>query len=288
VKGVQMNEPKYERAFTLIELLVVISIIAILMAVLMPALRKAREQAQSVVCKSQLKDLGYMFKLYAADHENQVTPTVKMEDEHLSVSYLRWPCRLGPYYDTDMKKSNQSAEDYASMIHTLSILRCPTQYKYERDHEIGTEMSGWRGTFGMNPYFRGIGEKENPDTYRKLNWRKFDQIMRPQTLPLLAELSGDKCDWLPAAVRNSSYGGLMVDHGGPHYIAFDKAGWGEGPGNMSLYRPSGPAPNHGKKSNYLFADGHTDSLEVWPWSDSKGTDFQPRRNVNILPPSSGR
>ena len=62
---------KKPRAFTLIELLVVIAIIALLMGVLMPALRKARAQARTVVCKSNLNHWGKIFYLYAHDNESK-------------------------------------------------------------------------------------------------------------------------------------------------------------------------------------------------------------------------
>jgi len=58
-------------AFTLIELLVVIAVIALLLAILMPALNKARELAQGVACKGNLKNYTLAMLMYLGDNDNK-------------------------------------------------------------------------------------------------------------------------------------------------------------------------------------------------------------------------
>jgi len=53
----------------LVELLVVIGIIAVLIAILLPVLGKARAQSRKTVCLSNLRQLGQMTHLYAAENK---------------------------------------------------------------------------------------------------------------------------------------------------------------------------------------------------------------------------
>lgn len=58
-------------AFTLIELLVVIAIIGLLLAIIAPSLQLAKERAQFILCKVNLKAYGLALKLYVTENNDE-------------------------------------------------------------------------------------------------------------------------------------------------------------------------------------------------------------------------
>jgi prepilin-type N-terminal cleavage/methylation domain-containing protein/prepilin-type processing-associated H-X9-DG protein len=91
------------RAFTLIELMVVIGIIAILMSLLFPAIAKSREQAKTVQCAAQLRQIGQAIFNYGANNRGS-TPLWSTQHVYPDGSSpyddpgLGWTERLIPYF----------------------------------------------------------------------------------------------------------------------------------------------------------------------------------------------
>jgi len=105
-----------KQAFTLMELLVVVVIIALLAAILMPSLVKAREQARSAVCLSNLKNIGLAFALYH-NVSNDYYPTAYnyVDGARSSNGYYHWTAAL----------SETTAERIRKRRNNTSVPRMP-------------------------------------------------------------------------------------------------------------------------------------------------------------------
>ena len=68
------------RGFTLIELLVVIAIIAILAAILFPVFIRVKQQANSAVCKSNLRQIGLANQMYMDDYDDRFATAADHND----------------------------------------------------------------------------------------------------------------------------------------------------------------------------------------------------------------
>ena len=130
-RGAADTPPAYRhvRPFTLIELLVVIAIIAILAAMLLPVLQKARNQARSIQCVSNLKQVFSGLAFYAGDHKYY--PAAKPSQEagaaYPGESFV-WTFRTAPYLgQRGVPRAHDGIDVWqdASDIRNAGVLNCP-------------------------------------------------------------------------------------------------------------------------------------------------------------------
>lgn len=95
-------------AFTLIELLVVVAVIVLLIAMLVPSLARARDQAKSTVCLSNLHQIGVAESGYLTEYDNRILS-----------GYVNWSVDLSNGYYAD-------AENYATLLVNGGFLKAPS------------------------------------------------------------------------------------------------------------------------------------------------------------------
>jgi len=141
-----------QRGFTLIELLVVIAIIAVLMGILMPALRKVKEQAQSIVCRGNLKGFALATAMYAQEHDDNFvnarkayfTTDQRLPGETIGGSHIhkRWFNS-----QVDLNKHAEFGSEFFKYLSEAKALICPTFKSLARSKgaTISSEVD-WAGS----------------------------------------------------------------------------------------------------------------------------------------------
>lgn len=76
--------------FSIIELMVVIGIIAVLLGLLFPTLHKARAAAKSVVCQSNMRQIGVAMAAYAGENDGWLFPPDEGTPNRLAPIDRRW------------------------------------------------------------------------------------------------------------------------------------------------------------------------------------------------------
>ena len=260
------------RGFTLVELLVVISIIAILIALLLPALAAAREDANTVVCASNMRQIGLMFSEYLSE-----SPTYPPGETLQSNGYwLTWVNDIMPNTST-----------YPTNVHSslanVAVLYCPDDPVAERVKPLSVTQLGSMGNISYGYNFIGLGGLGDASTAQNYSWNYYGQwlpygsdsylqepatfggLLNPAKTILVAEsginvaepsdttgLGSEATDWLQFNTWGDPYNGTLVirHNGASNFLWCD--------GHVSLVK----APN-GNCWGYYSAQAFGEVPQSW-------------------------
>jgi prepilin-type processing-associated H-X9-DG protein/prepilin-type N-terminal cleavage/methylation domain-containing protein len=232
-----------EGALTLIELLVVIAVIAILASLLLPALSKARDQAYSARCKSNVHQLGLGLKMYVDDHRlyppysDLVIPSLDFGTRN----WVYWPDRLQPYVVSGWSNS---------------LYRCPA-YKGLTARALPTSGNPLLGSYGYNAQATYALDSRIAGT----NYPVTDtQVLAPADMIAFGDAD---LAWEIAAVIPSVYGlqGPPTSVYGRGFLTKSTAVWTDwaGDGLNDIFRAV--YERHRGRYNICFCDGHVVAIK---------------------------
>jgi prepilin-type N-terminal cleavage/methylation domain-containing protein/prepilin-type processing-associated H-X9-DG protein len=165
-------------AFTLVELLVVVGIIAILAGLLLPALARARAEARSVQCKSNLRQIGLGLVLYTQQNNGYVVPSYNLPFAPGATTNFTG----GPSQPLDGWPAILDRDGYVTspQQNTNTTFYCPDTVDEEgmKNGQTGTNLALPRGWTDWPMIFTAVGSDSVPKQATTIPALGFNKIIR--------------------------------------------------------------------------------------------------------------
>ena len=249
---------KRRKAFTLIELLVVIAIIALLLSILMPSLQKVKKQSQTVVCRSNLKQLNLGLVMYLDDYNSKFWLGYKPP---------------GPGSNWWMP----AVKAYAGDVSEIRFCPAATKLRYREDGSNGPgyldePFTAWGrnwwldsisplpechfGSYASNGWVEDKPDDLTDAVNKPKYWRRYNKITETNTVPFLTD--GQWIDgWPNPGERPPENENVFWDTNNPDGIASGATG-----SHFERFVQN----RHNKGQNVIFMDGSTRKVglkELW-------------------------
>lgn len=241
--------------FTLVELLVVMGIISLLIAILLPALSRARQAANTTYCLSNLRQLMQANVMYANDHNGW--EVVHSSKKALNVDYRTWADNADfkanlalPPEPRAFWPANRMCPEAAYSFLRSELTVAEVEWGMPPGNPWGKSADLYDVThcYGHNGYGTpswywerwGLAVQLNPITPTPVGIKLVKVTNAATTMAF-----GDSLNWNASAWDCDNYVG---ERGHPGFNAYPPLWYG------TAYR-------HGGRANFVFFDGHAETLE---------------------------